>query len=74
MYQATFVLPTDEVFEQRGLQHLRMVTVDYLEQALKDQQPRADYKELLLLSYIFIGGKTSQPCSGLPARLITPGG
>lgn len=65
--QAAFVLPTDEVFEQRGLQHLRTVTVDYLERALQGKQPRADYRELLLLSYIFLGGKN------IPATFRSPG-
>lgn len=67
MDQTAFVLPTDEMFDERGLLHLRTMTVDYLEQALQDQQPRADYKELLLLSYIFLGGKN------IPATFRAPG-
>lgn len=34
--QTAFVLPTNEMFDERGLLHLRTMTVDYLEQALQD--------------------------------------
>ena len=67
MNQAAFVLPTDKVFEQQGLQRLQTVTVDYPVRALQDQQPRANSKELLLLGYIFLSR------TNIPATFQSPG-
>lgn len=57
MNQSIFVLPSDMMFEHRGLQQLRTVTVNYMERALEEQKPKADHKELLLLSCSFLKGK-----------------
>ena len=64
---SAYVCPMSDLFQDYGFDELRNEMLAYLTKALCDHQPRADYKELLELTYIFLGGQ------GTPIKFRLPG-
>lgn len=52
--QSEFVLPEEELFD--GLNNLREEAKDFYKTAISHAQPREDYRELLQLALVFVGG------------------
>lgn len=53
-----FALPEEEVFD--GLELLREEAKAFYKKSISDDQPREDYRELLQLALVFVGGTDSQ--------------
>lgn len=53
-----FALPEEEVFD--GLELLREEAKAFYKKSISDDQPREDYREMLQLALVFVGGTDSQ--------------
>ncbi|KAG0727259.1 hypothetical protein GWK47_035034 [Chionoecetes opilio] len=58
--QEVYVGAPSEMFRDHRLEEQRIDMVSYIQQAMKEQQVRADYAEFLSLSLLFLGGGGDQ--------------
>ena len=67
MCRQSFYLPENEIFTTSNFSEERAHVITFLKDALQEKQPRDDYRELIELSLLFLGGWEG------PFKLRAPG-